>query len=257
MIPKILKNKPLVEAIFEMKWKLQEPNPGVTIDPHYKILIGRLYDRLAKEYSYHEQLPTASFPDEMLGHIVQHRFRKGKDLWPLIQIGPGILTVNDTENYIWTDFEKRCTQAVESLFEAYPESKINLQIEGLLLRYINAVDFDYKRNDIFTFLREKMKTNVSLPSILFDDISVNRLPIGFDCRFSFPSSSPKGAIHLRFVRGNRKGLDALIWETMVQSVSEDVPKIPDNFKEWIDGAHTITDDWFFKLIEGELLRRFE
>lgn len=81
----ILKNKPLVEAIFELRWDLQEPVPGIKIDPHYKLLIGRLYDKLNDEYPYHEQLPIAAMPDEILGHVVQHRFRRNKDEWPLIQ----------------------------------------------------------------------------------------------------------------------------------------------------------------------------
>jgi uncharacterized protein (TIGR04255 family) len=32
--------------------------------------------------------------------------------------------------------------------------------------------------------------------------------------------------------------------------------MPKGFANWIDAAHAITDDWFFKLIEGELERRF-
>jgi hypothetical protein len=39
---RILKNKPLVEAIFEIRWELQELAPGVKRDPHYKVLIGRV-----------------------------------------------------------------------------------------------------------------------------------------------------------------------------------------------------------------------
>ena len=76
-------------------------------------------------------------------------------------------------------------------------------------------------------------------------------------RFSFPAKKPKGAVHLRFVRGKRKNVDALIWETHVQSVDEDAPKSKDKINKWVVEAHTLTDDWFFKMIEGELLRRFE
>ncbi len=44
---------------------------------------------------------------------------------------------------------------------------------------------------------------------------------------------------------------------MVESVSEDFPKVQDEIFAWVKEAHDLTDDWFFKLIEGELLRRFE
>jgi len=254
---KVLKNKPLVEAIFEIRWELQEPVPGMKIDPHYKILIGRMYDRVKDEYPFHEQLPTATMPDEIAGYVVQHRFRKDKDKWPLIQIGPGIVTLNDTEGYVWDDFEKRIHHVLGVLFEAYPDADNNLRINWLLLRYIDSVDFDYKEDDIFSFLRENLKININIYEKLFEETGVGNLPLGFDLRFSFPAKKPKGAIHLRFVRGKRKNVDALIWETQVQSVGEDIPKSKDQITAWVTDAHTLTNDWFFKMIEGELLRRFE
>ena len=257
MVRKILKNKPLIEAIFELRWELQEPTSGMKIDPHYKILIGRIYDRVGYEYAFHEQLPTVTMPDEIAGYIVQHRFRKGKDEWPLIQIGPGIITLNDTDGYTWVDFEKRISPVIDALFEAYPDSENNLKVNGVLLRYIDAIDFDYEKNAIFNFMKENLKVNIEIHQKLFEDSGVIKLPLGFDSRFSFHSTKPKGAAHLRFLRGKRKEVDALIWETMVQSVGEEAPKVRDEIITWVKSAHELTDDWFFKMIEGELLRRFE
>jgi len=257
MTRKILKNKPLVEAIFELRWELQEPAPGMKTDPHYKIIVGRIYDKVSNEYPFHEQLPTASMPDEIAGYVVQHRFRKGKDKWPLIQIGPGIVTVNDTEGYLWEDFEKRIIQSVNTLFEAYPDPKNNLKFNSVVLRYIDAIAFDFEKENIFNFLKEQMKTSINFYPKLFESTGVKEQPLGFDLRTSFVSTKPKGAVNLRFVRGKTKELDALIWETIVQSTPEDVPKVQDEIVDWIKEAHDLTDDWFFKLIQGDLLRRFE
>lgn len=254
---KILKNKPLVEAIFEIRWELQEIAQGIRIDPHYKILIGRMYDRVRDEYPFHEQLPTATMPDEIAGYVVQHRFRRGKDEWPLIQIGPGIMTLNDTEGYLWEDFEKRIHNMLEALFKAYPDAEDNLKVNWLLLRYIDAVDFNYDEDDIFSFLDRNLKISISIYEELFKETGVGNLPLSFDLRFSFPATDPKGAVHLRFVRGIRRNADALIWETHVQSVGDDAPKDKEEIATWVANAHRLTDDWFFKMIEGELLRRFE
>jgi len=254
---KILKNKPLVEAIFEIRWDLQEIAQGIRIDPHYKILIGRMYDRVRDEYPFHEQLPTATMPDEIAGYVVQHRFRRGKDEWPLIQIGPGIMTLNDTEGYLWEDFEKRIHNMLEALFKAYPDAEDNLKVNWLLLRYIDAVDFNYDEDDIFSFLDRNLKISISIYEELFKETGVGNLPLSFDLRFSFPATDPKGAVHLRFVRGIRRNADALIWETHVQSVGDDAPKDKEEIATWVANAHRLTDDWFFKMIEGELLRRFE
>lgn len=254
---KVLKNKPLVEAIFELRWNLQEPAPGMKIDPHYKLLIGRMYDRVNDEYPFPEPLPTATMPDEIAGYVVQHRFRKGKDEWPLIQIGPGIITLNDTEGYVWENFEERIIYVLNTLFETYPEAENTLKVNGLLLRYIDAVTFDFGKDDVFNFLREQLKTGINFYQKLFEGTGVNGSPLGFDLRFSFPAMNPKRAVHLRFARGKRKESDALIWETVVQSIAEDVPKAKEEIAIWIREAHSLADDWFFKLIEGELQRRFE
>jgi uncharacterized protein (TIGR04255 family) len=114
MPSKILKNKPLVEAIIEVRWQLKSPNPGIQIDPHYKILLGRLYDKVVQKYPEHEQLPTASMPDEVTGQMVHHRFRNGGNDWPLLQVGPGIFTLNDTHKYTWEDFRARAVEAVRN-----------------------------------------------------------------------------------------------------------------------------------------------
>ena len=60
-----LTNKPLVEAIFEIKWELQDSPSGGKIDPNYKILVGMLYEKLNQDYPFIEPLETASMPDEI------------------------------------------------------------------------------------------------------------------------------------------------------------------------------------------------
>jgi len=251
------KNKPLIEAIFEIRWELQEPFQGAKIDPHYKTLIDSIYDRIKDEYPFHERLPTAAMPDEIAGYIVQHRFRKDKHKWPLIQIGPGIITLNDTEGYAWKNFERRIAQMLNVLFEAYPNAESNLRINWLLLRYIDAVDFNYEEDNIFSFMEKQLKVKISIYEKLFEETGVGNLPLGFDLRFSFPVEKPKGAVHLRFFRGEIRNTDALIWETHVQSGGEDSPKTKDQIGRWVIDAHTLIDNWFSKMIEGELSRRFE
>ena len=253
---KVLKNKPLIEAIFEVKWQLIEQVEGLRIDPHYKILIGSLYSKFKEEYPYHEMLLTASIPDNMADYVIQHRFRKGKNAWPLIQIGPGILTVNHTEGYIWEDFEIRVMNAVQTLFEVYPERE-KLEINSLLLRYIDAVEFNFDSDNIFDFLSRRMKTGITVYPKLFEDTGVASQPSSFDWRLSFPCKKPEGMIHLRFIRGKKENTDALIWETMVQSTNDELLPMPERVADWLNNAHILTDDWFFKLIEGELERRFE
>lgn len=253
---KDLKNKPLVEAILEFRWVLSaQQGPGIQTDPHYRLLLGRFSERAQTDYPFHEPLPTSQIPDGMVAHIVQHRFRVSEGAWPLVQIGPGIITVNDTAGYTWTDFQKRCERAVSQLFDAHP-ARADFRVQDLTLRYIDAVAFDFNTESIFAFLQGKMKTTVALPDSLFNDTKVRQNPSAFNWQASFIHDDPGGIVTIRFATGQRENTPSLIWETLVQSTGEHLPTLPDQFAQWLDAAHDITDDWFFKLIEGELERRF-
>ena len=251
-----LKYKPLVEAILELKWELsKELAKGLRMDPYSKLLPGRFYERVKDEYPCHEQLPASAVPDEMVGHVVQHRFRVSPDGWPVLQLGPGVLTVNETEGYDWEDFRKRCEGAVVKLVDAYP-AQDEMNAQEVVLRYIDAVDFNFSGDDVLKFLRDKMKTVLSLPDELFCDTPLVPTPSASNWQVSYPLRDPQGVLTLRFGTGHRNGTESLIWETLVTSKGAHVPKIPDLFLEWLDKAHAVTHDCFFKLIAGDLERRF-
>jgi len=251
-----LANKPLVEALFEIKWELKESKKRGKHDPNYKILVGMLYDKLNKEYPYFEPLDAAELPDEMAAHIVQNRFRVAEDQWPVVQIGPGIITVNDTQNYKWEDFEKKILNVLRILIDIYPNRE-NLVFNSILLRYINVIEEFEGDGDTFAFLKENMHTEINLDEKLFEETGVKNLPLSFEFNISFGSTKPKGAVILRLAKGKIDNRPRLGLETMVLSLKKDVPNSTEDIHKWIKEAHNLTDDWFFKLIEGDLKRRFE
>jgi uncharacterized protein (TIGR04255 family) len=257
MARKVLSNPPIVEVIFELRWKLKELGPMMMVDPDYKIAVGRLYDRInaQKEYPVYEQLKTANMPDEISGYVIQHRFRKTKDGWPLIQFGPGVAALNDTQEYgSWEAFEEKIPGLVDALFGAYEHG---LHINGLMLRYIDSTGFDYDNEDIFKFLSSQMKIDLHLSDDLFAETDIYRNPSVLDLRLSYPCRTPPGVIHVRFARGTLNETDALIWETTIQSEASFVPQTKEDIAEWAEQAHTLATTWFFNIIEGELSGRFE
>ncbi|MFH1051834.1 MAG: TIGR04255 family protein [bacterium] len=251
---KILKNKPLIEAIFELRWKLSSSKENLSIDPHYKILIGQIFHKLKSEYPFHEQLPAALIPDEMSPYVIQHRFRTSESKWPLIQIGPGILTLNDTDGYTWDNFEKRINNLTKIMIDSYPE-KNKLLFNNIQLRYIDGLIFDFNE-DVFKFIKERMKTQIKVYERLFEKSTVENKPFAFDLRFTYPLKKPSGVINLRFFKGEIKKKEALLWETIVHSYDNNTPKKLTDIEKWIIDAHNISDDWFFKIISGDLERSF-
>lgn len=250
-----LRNKPLVEAILEVRWELFSPAPNVQLDPHFKLLLGRYFDRVSKEYPEYEQLPAAMIPDELTaGRFPQHRFRSKQGGWPLIQLGPGMLTVNSTEDYVWSDFKARSVRAVQTLYEAHPKPN-ELKIASILLRYLDAIDFDFSKSNILEFLQKEMQCVVALPQELFAD-QVQPNPQNLSINLTFRSNKPEGSATLRFYNGNRGERPALVWETVFESSGKAIPPMPREFGDWISQAHDVTHAWFFKLIEGNLFKVF-
>lgn len=251
-----LKNKPLVEAIFELRWQLAPTGaPGLASDPNYRVLLGRFSERVQSEYPTYERLGLAGIPDEMVGYQAQHRFRVAPDAWPLVQLGPGLLTVNDTAHYDWDDYQPRCERAIESFLESYPD-KNSLQPEHLTLRYINAIPFDFRTSNVHDYLREHLKAQLELPESLFTNKPVHSAPSATNWVVSYPLDEPEGTITVRFASGYDNQEPMVVLETLVTSDAAQVPDLSSGFAKWLAAAHDMTDDWFFKLIEGDLLKRF-
>lgn len=261
IVRKPLAKPPLVEAMFELRWKLSPQKiPGLENlelegDPHYKFLLGRFSEAVGKEYPLHEDLPEARLPEAMAAHRTQYRFRVGEDEWPIIQIGPGIMTVNETNSYTWDGFRNRCADAVGWLCDAYP-SKQEFDVQGLALHYANAVEVNPAKENLLAYLREKMGTTVSLPESLFTDEQVETAPSSLDLQIRFPCLPSKMGVSLRFFNGKRDDKPGLVWEMVVRTAEGGNPSIPNGFPAWLDKAHDLADDWFYKLIEGELEKEF-
>ena len=251
----VLTRKPLVEALVEIQWALDTPAPGISLDPDYKLLLGRFYDRVSGRYPVHEQLPTATLPDELVAHQVQHRFRVGSDRWPLVQIGPGILSVNQTVGYAWDSFREQTMAAVAALYAAHPRPG-RLTVNSLLLRYIDAMRFDSQAHDVLRLLDEKMGVVVRWPSGLFDGTAVGPVPKRFLLQSEFSCGSPPSTLTGTISTGLHGSGPALFWDTVIQSGDEQLPVMPEGFGDWFDAAHDLAHRWFFGLVEGALLEEF-
>ena len=249
-----LPNKPLVEAIFELQWNLVSRDSN-EVDPGFRILLGRLYDRVRESYPVLEDLPQALFSEELTGRLVRHRFRAAKEDWPLLQVGPGVLSVNETEGYTWDGFQPRLIQAVKALFDSYPTDIHPLNVTQVLLRYINAIPFDGKTL-LLQFLRECLHTTVELDHRLFQDLQSADSPTRLNLSLLFELSELPGAVAISFALGMRNDKPSVIWDTQVLARGDDLPKSPEDYDYWLTKAHDIAGQWFRTLSRGQLYESF-
>jgi uncharacterized protein (TIGR04255 family) len=260
--PHPLPKKPLVEAIFELRWGLQQVSQQESQiqgnDPGFQILLGRFYDKVRQEFPEPENLPISMVPQMMTPYVVRNRFRRTKDGWPLVQLGPGILSVNDTESYDWTTFKPMLRKVVEALLETYPQNIAPLVLSQVTLRYVDAVPLKLidENKALLRFLKDYLHTTISIDPLLFDNATLAEAPSAIALRLNYPLEKPNGLSVIAFNSGMKQNIPSLIWENMVISKNENVPQTLLALDSWIDQAHGITDRCFFALSRGKLLESF-
>ncbi|MBN1594231.1 MAG: TIGR04255 family protein [Candidatus Coatesbacteria bacterium] len=251
-----LSKAPLVEVIFELYWQLQQPQNGQP-EMNYGILAGRLFEKLKVEYPFHEPLPAASMPTEMAGYLIQHRFRTGDNEWPLIQVGPGLVTLNQVKDgFERGTFHRGIEKLVATLLEIYTENR-RPRFNRLMMRYIDAVDFDYQSENISDYIARTLKTDLAVSSALFVDTGISAAPTSLDTTFYFNSENPRGQLRLRFGKGRRDDRDLLRWESIVEATGDEVPQETDGITQWAGDADELIHKVFFRMIEGEMKERFK
>lgn len=254
--PRILAKKPLIEAMLELRWTLEPGStPETKRDPNYKFLLGTLFQSVQKQYPLREELPAAQVPDEMVPHIVQYRFRPAAQEYPVLQVGPGVFTVNETTNYEWSAFEQRLLEAIPLLFKAYPAPDA-LRVELLMLRFINVFPFQFTKQNVLEFLSRKLRTVISLPESIFSDVPLGPAPLHLATDLIFPCNEPQGAMQFKLQIGNRDNREVFVFDLAFLSRGGHVPSMPGGFGPWLSGAHAAVETSFFRLVEGDLLKEF-
>jgi uncharacterized protein (TIGR04255 family) len=259
-----LKNPPLIEAILEIKWKLKKIGPDTFVDPAYKLATGRLYDRINTRFSHIQDLAINAIPEEMTPYVARQQFRSEKNGWPLVQIGPGLATINFTTPYSWKEFKETVRFFLPKLVSAYKglptaEGANTLEPESVLLRYINMDEIDWSQENILGYFSDKLHTTISLPDSIATYSKISGVPDTAHLQIGYMILKPKGQalIHLgNGMVGQKRGT---VWELLFRSEGKDTPDFSDtrNFLAWLTDAHNVLENWFFALIEGKLKNKFE
>ncbi len=255
-IPPLL-SPPLAEAIFELRWELQtDPQTGRLRDPAYPMMYGRIYERFKKEFPIIEDLPSVQVHPEGSPYVVRHRLRKDKNGWPLVQVGPGIVTVNDAKGYSWKQFKGLIARLIEAIAELYPVGAFPLNLVKCEVRYVNGFQFDMQSEDALDFLAEKLHTKIGLDPELFSNNEVGSKPQGVALNLAYQLNRPVGNLAFSFNLGHMDNKPAYILQTVVQSLGETVPQDKGGFDAWLNEAHDVAENCFLTFCKGSLIEKF-
>ena len=212
----VLLNPPLLEAIFELRWELeQNQTTGTLRDPSYPMMYGRMYEKFKKELPIIEDLPTTQVHPEANPFVVRHRMRAKKEEWPLIQVGPGVLTVNETKNY-----SSLIARSVEAIQELFPTDSLPLNFIKAEIRYVNGIALEKSIENPLSFLAEKLHTKIEMDPEIFELNDASDQPIGLGLNVLYPLQDPVGQLGISINLGQMDKKPAYIVQSVIQSLGE-------------------------------------
>jgi len=259
-----LATNPIAEVWLTIRWELEsgEP-PEFKRDPNFDLALGRFADRVKDQFGVPVERAEVRIPPEMIPYRVRYQFRPQADGWPLLQLGPGVASVNFNEGYTWKEFREMSLYLRSKLIEVYGEKKLNT--ESISLQYRNAVPFKYSSRNLAEFLGSDLNTLIRVPEYIPGDAATTGNISGMNLILSYQLRKPEGIGVLKIVTGTKKvenvspDPEHIIVEIEVSSKRDDAPTLGDEgqFNDWLEGAHNVAHDWFLSLIEGDLRRQFE
>jgi len=257
--PIILEKKPLVEAIFEIRWELTGVNTfapgGPPSDANYDLMVGAMREKLKEKFPSHVRLPAAQIPGMMMPYQPQHQFRSGNLGWPLVQIGSGVLTINETDTYSSISFIPMCLEVLAVAHSFWTDVGSVPRIVYAALRYVDAIEIE-KNSNVQETLR-LLGVNIDFKEKIFGDKRVDSPLNALQLSTSIRTNKPVGQLDMAFNKGVKDSTEALIWETSISSSDSECEKFIENSKEWLISAHDLAHDVFFSMVEGDLLGKFK
>lgn len=252
---KPLRNKPIVEAFFEIRWELKKLADGVTLDETYPLRLPGFYKDFFPNYQFNEPLSTAQLPDQIAGHVVKHRLRKSQGGYPLVQLGPGVASFNMGADYEWEEFEKLCGDFIRKLLDGCSEvdCREKSKYNSTLFRCMNALELDLSKTDFQKFAKEMLNADLTFPSTIYQSSgNLGAACDGLGIEYARKVRDPSGLASIRIASGYKLDKPAIIWELTVNSIGDDVPQTETRLLEWLDSAHKVVESWFFSLMSRDL-----
>ena len=246
MSDKKLKNAPLQEVIFELKWELALDEQGLPYDPGFDNALGVFAKEVEYKFPIQKQLLPPNSPINT-SNTLTHQFWQNELVWPVIQIGRGILTVNDIEgNYEWAENYRPIVElAVKSFVSSY---KGKLSFNHLSLHYIDAVDVSDDVTSSSEYIAGNFRTRI------INDYPTPGRHGGIDLSqwFNLDDGSLMG-IQIQTAINNRSGSRAIVWATEMRKTGS----IQENeIIDWLDYAHSHCSSAFKDMLNPEFYASF-
>lgn len=241
---KKLKNAPLQEAIFELFWQSPLDATGFPFDKDFEFALGKFDSHISTHFPIKKKIVPDAPGLRVYGRPM-YQFWTQNAVWPVVQLGPGILTVNDTDkNYEWeATYRPNILTAIDALIKNYDQKP---QFSKVSLKYIDSVDID-SFEDIHDFISQNFQTG------LVNRFDIPGRTIGLNINQAFEIDESTVLLNIQTAKNNSNGKKALVWMTTVEKTG----KFTDHdIRKWLDHAHSLSSDLFVKMLNPDFYASF-
>jgi len=237
-----LPNAPLQEVIFELLWEIGRDEKGFPFDEEFNFAKGVFADITKHDFPFRKNtlLDTTQI---RFYPVPVHQFWKAENTWPVLQIGHGMLVVNDIEaNYTWDNYKNLIHQAIDFLLKSWQKE---LFFFTARLKYIDA----YEIGDVnkLKFINENIK--LTLQNHFISNVDVVTLNVNQTFKLEHDN-------FLEVVLSTGLSPDnkpALIWQSTVYNEGK---MNREQLINWLENAHEIASKHFKQFINQELYDKF-
>ncbi|CAO4184898.1 hypothetical protein EEDFHM_04637 [Methylorubrum populi] len=252
----VYRNAPLIEVIVEVRWKLFALSaiPGGAVDPFFIEALPVFQENLRKiGYGHTERLVAGDFPLEMMPGQPIWRFRREPSLWPLYQLGPGLLTMNAVPPYRgWVHFRDMVSQGIEAVQCAYEAVGGRINVERLALRYLNSFTDKLGYGNHAEFLSNHLGLSVGVREGVESGVGSKWLERAVMAELTAPLDEPAEAtITIKAGNAHVEGSPACLFEL---AVARGGPGVAD-YGAWFDVARSSIHKVFNTMLSEELKER--
>jgi len=242
----------LVEVWLTLKWKIDSSTGKPPRDEGYPLALGKFDVIARKEYPNRVPLDSNRVPLEITPHTPRLQYVKKRDdeKHKLLQIGPGIATINYLTDYTWNSFSKDSIYLRDTVISAYED---NITFQYVSLQYRNAIPFDYGKNNLLVFIKANFGIDISIPKNFTGNKAFPTYPTNANYKFSFDLKSLAGKGNYILATGLKKEekgnvIPVIIQESEIVSELKNVPDVQNQkeFEKWLKEANEIANTWNFK-----------
>jgi len=240
-----LPNAPLLEVIFEIKWDISKKSDIID----FQYLHGDLYSNLKEKFPHRENLIPPEIPLDAVKGLPVFRYREERESYPLVQIGPGVITVNTIDSsYYWNKFSDEINNTINIFSNIYNNyDKLSL---SPILTYIDFFEYDKSKITPIEFINSNLQLNVNENFLNIDNANLS------DVNFTFNYQIGNNIVSLNLRDGKIKdSKNGIIMQTKVIG-KKDIYTVA-NLAMWLEDTHKLNSNIFKSITKGHLFESFK